>query len=307
VNGAPAVSIAIRAFRRTWLDAAIASVLDQTWRDLELIVYDDAHDLEDVVARFGDPRVRYVRAEKKLEASGRFAAAVALCRGRYIGLLDDDDRYEPAFIERLVEALEGDPRAGAAFCREMHETNGARAPGPSLGAPGRQPDVLRRVLSERWVVGPSAMLLRREALADAERLQPMPDGVSPDVFIAFHLALAGWHHVLVDEVLVTRHWHADNVSRSLVSAAYSVATWRLLRADDPQLELLRRRELARRLLVCAAYRLVDGRRREALADIRAAREADRQSHRALRLLLQLAASTPLLGPLAARIARALRA
>ena len=95
------VSVAIRAYRREWLGGAIASVLRQTWRDFDLIVYDDARDLEDVVARFDDPRVRYVRAEKKLEASGRFAAAVALCRGRYIGLLDDDDRYEPAFIGRL--------------------------------------------------------------------------------------------------------------------------------------------------------------------------------------------------------------
>ncbi|HUP62347.1 MAG TPA: glycosyltransferase family 2 protein [Thermoanaerobaculia bacterium] len=305
MNAAPAVSIAIRAFRRTWLDAAIASVLGQTWRDLELIVYDDAGDLEDVVARFDDPRVRYVRAEQKLEASGRFAAAVALCRGRTIGLLDDDDRYEPAFIERLAEALDSDPRAGAAFCRDRDVSMGRRRPRRrSLGPPGRQQDVLRRMFTERWVVAPSSMLLRREALEDIE---PMPDGVSPDVFLAFHLAHAGWHHVLVDDVLVVRRWHDANLSRTIVVANYMVATLERLQTADSELETLRRRELVRRILVRAAFRLVEGDRRNALADVRAARETDPSAHHALRSLVQLAAALPLLGPLAARIARALRA
>lgn len=41
----PTVSIAIRAYRRRWLGEAIASVLGQTYRDLELVVYDDAGEI----------------------------------------------------------------------------------------------------------------------------------------------------------------------------------------------------------------------------------------------------------------------
>ncbi len=106
----PAVSIAIRAFRRRWLAEAIASVLGQTHRDLELVIYDDAGDLEALATATGDPRVRYHRAEERRTASGRFTAAVALCRGEYIGILDDDDAYAPDFVAALVQALDADPQ-----------------------------------------------------------------------------------------------------------------------------------------------------------------------------------------------------
>lgn len=235
------VSIAIRAFRRRWLGDAITSVLQQTHRDLELIVYDDAGDLEDVATGFRDERVRYVRAEKKFEASGRFAAAVALCRGTYIGLLDDDDRYEPPFVERMVHALEAHPRAGAAICRELHDRNGTVIAAP----PPPVTNVMRRILAERWSVSPSATLFRRAALEQFA----LPDGVSPDVFTNFSIAQAGWQHVLVDEVLVTRRVHAEQISRSVTCAKYAVETFARLRVSDPELERLRGHELLRRRII----------------------------------------------------------
>ena len=89
----------------------MASVLGQTHRDLELVVYDDAGDLDDLVGASGDSRVRYCRATERLGASGRFKAALALCRGEYVGVLDDDDRYAPDFVSTLVQALDQIGRA----------------------------------------------------------------------------------------------------------------------------------------------------------------------------------------------------
>lgn len=245
MNGVPAVSVAIRAYRRDWLGGAIASVLAQTWRDFELVIYDDAGDLEDLAAGFSDPRIRYVRAAAKLEASGRFAAAIALCRGRYIGVLDDDDRYEPRFLERLVAVLESDDRAGAAVCRVMRDAGGARllesAPGPA----GRLTDVIRNVLLCRGGMTPSTMLLRRAALDAAEAFQAMPDGVAPDAFINVVLALTGWDHVLIDDVLTIRGDHASRINGSATGYRYTVATLEQLRIPDPDLDRLRLRELRR--------------------------------------------------------------
>jgi glycosyltransferase involved in cell wall biosynthesis len=49
VSAAPVVSVAIRAYRRDTLPAAIESVLAQAHRELELVVYDDARTLDDIV------------------------------------------------------------------------------------------------------------------------------------------------------------------------------------------------------------------------------------------------------------------
>jgi glycosyltransferase involved in cell wall biosynthesis len=257
VNGMPIVSVAIRAYRRDWLPGAIASVLAQTWRDLELVIYDDAGDLEDIVAGFTDPRLRYVRAAKKLEASGRFAAAIALCRGRYIGVLDDDDRYEPRFLERLVAVLESDERIGAAVCHVMRDVSpGTRSLEPAPGPPGRLTDVVRNILLCRFAMTPSMMLLRRAALDDAEAFQAMPDGVAPDAFVNVGLALTGWHHVLVDDALAIRGDHAGRINGSPAGYDYTVATLEQLRIADPDLDRLRRRELARWRIRRAAHRVM---------------------------------------------------
>ncbi|HSY48855.1 MAG TPA: glycosyltransferase family 2 protein [Thermoanaerobaculia bacterium] len=302
----PVVSIAIRAYRRAWLGGAIASVLGQTWRDLELVIYDDAGDLEDIAASFHDDRLRYVRAEEKTGTSGRFAAAVALCRGRYIGVLDDDDRYEPELVERLVSVLETNARAGAAVCRAVRDVEGVRTVEPAPGPPGRQTDLARKILIERWVVVPSMMLLRRAALDAAEALQPMPDGVAPDVFVNIRLALTGWDHVLIDDVLTVRGWHDEQLSRASSYHDTAVATFERLRIADPVLDRLRRMELARLLIVRASQYLLSNRRAEALADLRAARETDPAVKWFARRLLVLAARMPVLGVMAARAGREVR-
>ena len=304
VNRPPAVSVAIRAHRRRWLGEAIASVLAQSWRDLELVVYDDAGDLHDVAARTGDSRLRYIRAKGKLEASGRFNAAVTLCRGTYIGVLDDDDRYDPLFVERLVGALEEAPRAGAAFCQVLYDAGGVRFERPIPGPAGPQHDVARRVLSERFAV-PSAMLMRRTALDAAEAFQPMPDGVAPDVFVNYRMAMTGWEHVLVDELLVVRREHADQVTNSSNGADYAIATLQRLKVDDREHDSVRRRSLAVRLIVRAAQHVLAGRRQEARADLRAASAAAPSADRLRHHLTGLAARSSL-GPYAARLARAVR-
>lgn len=306
MNEVPVVSVAIRAYRRAWLGGAIASVLGQTWGDLELVVYDDAGDLGDVAASFRDHRLHYVRAEKKMSASGRFAAAVALCRGRYIGVLDDDDRYEPEFVERLVSVLEKDADAGAAVCRVVRDGRGIRSVEPAAGPPGRQTDLVRKILVERWVVTPSMMLLRRAALDAAEALQPMPEGVAPDVFVNARLALAGWHHVLVDDVLTVRGWHDDQLSRAPHFIDTAVATFERLQIADPVLDRLRRGELARFLILRAARNLLHINLSAALSDLRAARGADSEVNRLSWLLLGIAVRVPLFGPMVRRLGWAVR-
>lgn len=296
------VSIAIRAFRRRWLHEAMASVLAQTYPHLELVIYDDAGDLEDVAASFADARVRYVRAATHLGASGRFAAAVAYCRGECIGLLDDDDRYEPTFVERLLQVLVDDSGAGIAFCRTTFDVDGALRT-PLDGRPaGVVHDAARRMLAERWTVSTSHMLMRRTALEGSWRDQAMPDGVSPDMFVNVRVAIAGWRHVLVDAPLVVCRWHAAQLSRTNEALDLPIATLRALRIDDPALSEARNRTLARACLVRGVSRVAAGLRSAALEDCRAAADAAPWAWRLPRHVLAGLASSGLVGSVVTRAA-----
>jgi len=296
VTAAPSVSIAIRAYRRTWLGEAISSVLAQTYEDLELVVYDDAGDLQDAVDAFSDERVRYHRGAERLGDAGRYLAALRLCRGRYFGLLDDDDRYEPTFVQRLLAALEREPRAAAAVSRVAWDDGRRLVPPSDARLPGIQVDAVSALFRLRWLVTPSMALVRRAAFDEGERTVPMPDGVAPDVFMTARAAAAGWQFVLVDEPLVVRRSHEGQVSRRKLNAHNCmVSTWRELKFEDPQIETLRREQLAEALKRRGAWYLLQGDARTARSDLEAARAADPGSWSWKRRPLAVAAAIPLLG------------
>ncbi|MFZ0427815.1 MAG: glycosyltransferase family 2 protein [Acidobacteriota bacterium] len=104
----PLVSVMMPAYNAgRYLGGAIQSVLGQTYRELELIVVDDGSTDEtpEIVSRFQDARVVYVRQENQGEAGAR-NTALEHVRGEYLAFLDADDEHLPDHISRTVEYLE---------------------------------------------------------------------------------------------------------------------------------------------------------------------------------------------------------
>jgi len=106
------VSVILPVYNRaTSLEYAMRSVLDQSYRDLELIVVDDAStvDLKPVVERVNDPRVRYIRREVNGGASAARNAGLAAATGRYIAFQDSDDLWLPGKLQMQLDLLESLP------------------------------------------------------------------------------------------------------------------------------------------------------------------------------------------------------
>lgn len=121
----PLVSVAVATYNRSRLltERCIPSVLNQTYRNLELIVVGDGctDDTEKAVNRIKDPRLRFVnlsgRSEYPKNSGLRWMVAgtrptneaLSMARGDFIAHLDDDDEYVPDRLEKLVGfALEHD-------------------------------------------------------------------------------------------------------------------------------------------------------------------------------------------------------
>jgi glycosyltransferase involved in cell wall biosynthesis len=88
-----------------FLGEAVASVLGQTLRDLELIVVDDASD--EPVAGFDDPRVTMLRNETRLGLAASLNHALDRASGKYVARLDSDDVALPERLARQVERVHG--------------------------------------------------------------------------------------------------------------------------------------------------------------------------------------------------------
>ena len=102
----PTVSVIMPVYNgENYLRFAIESVLNQTFRDYELIVVDDGSiDGTPAIAREYGQRLRYIRQENT-GASGAFNHGLRLARGRYISWLSHDDVFRPAKLEKQIDAV----------------------------------------------------------------------------------------------------------------------------------------------------------------------------------------------------------
>lgn len=110
----PLVSVIIPTYNSArWLEASIRSALDQTYDALEVLVFDDASTDETpaLMARFDDPRLVYVRADRNVRFAANVNKGLRASRGRYGIVLGSDDILGMTFIERAVALLEACPAA----------------------------------------------------------------------------------------------------------------------------------------------------------------------------------------------------
>lgn len=108
----PRVSVIIPTYnRRQLLKRAVASVIDQTYANFEIIIIDDcsADGTREEVSSIADNRIRYFRNDSCRGANYSRNVGIRASRGEIICLLDDDDEWLPTKLERQLEALDNAP------------------------------------------------------------------------------------------------------------------------------------------------------------------------------------------------------
>lgn len=106
----PLISVAIANHNYgRFLIQAIDSVLCQTYKNFEILVYDDAStddSVELVKKKYGD-RVVLVEGSPNCGAGASRNHLIALSKGKYIMFLDSDDLLFPDALQNLVDATDG--------------------------------------------------------------------------------------------------------------------------------------------------------------------------------------------------------
>lgn len=104
----PFFSIIIPTYNRAHrLPKAIASILDQTFEDYELIIIDDASTdkTEELIKTYNDPRIHYIKNETNQERCNSRNTGIKAAKGEYICFLDSDDYHLPHHLETLAKAI----------------------------------------------------------------------------------------------------------------------------------------------------------------------------------------------------------
>ena len=109
----PLVSVVLPTYKRgEKLRKAIESVLNQTCKDLEIIIMDDTPDdsIASIVFKIKDSRIKYIKNKERLGFVKSLNKSISLSRGKYIARIDADDLWlDLKKLEKQIEFLEENP------------------------------------------------------------------------------------------------------------------------------------------------------------------------------------------------------
>lgn len=136
------ISVIIPSYNRAeTIRRSMDSVLNQSYRDIEVIVVDDCSTdgTLDVISGYTDNRLRCVRHKQNCGACAARNTGIEYARGEYIAFQDSDDEWFPDKLEKQIRALETSD-SDIVFCRYVKYENGNECEGPlhfSEGVLGR--------------------------------------------------------------------------------------------------------------------------------------------------------------------------
>lgn len=237
-NGAPTFmkadpffSVLVATYNQAhYLTETLDSVRHQTFTDWELVVVDDGSTdaTSDVLAQWVDGLDEATRARVKVleqpnsGQSAAFEAGFELCKGRYIALLDSDDRWLPERLEVVARVAEKHPEAGMlahpmwVIDAEGRRTGDVRPRRSDLSS-GDLRDQIRNKGQHLVTSSTSGIVIRSDVFA---KLVPMPTKKfrsAADAYLTFGASLLAPVHAIRSNLAEYRI-HADgNYIRRILS------------------------------------------------------------------------------------------
>lgn len=205
------VSVVIPTYNSAkFLDEALQSVFDQTFKDYEIIVVDDGStdQTKQVIDRYGN-KIRYLYQENGGPAKAR-NLGIRHSSGKYIAFLDADDVWLPLKLERQVCMFHQRPELAMVFTENLL-FNESGVFQTSMGKRKRlmKGDVARNIFLHSEILT-SSVIVRVEVFNKIglfeEELQLAEDD---NMWIR---TAANFKIELIDEPLVKRRVHSQNIT-----------------------------------------------------------------------------------------------
>lgn len=166
------VSVIIPTYRRCdTLVRAVESVINQTYKNIEIIVVNDNTPgdefslmLYDEIKKITDDRFVFLEQEKHINGAAARNCGIKKAKGEYIAFLDDDDYWMPEKLEHQIKAFENLGKEwGVVSSLNLRCKNGDVV---LAVPPYKSGYVLQEIMQRTVELSTIAVLIRREALDD---------------------------------------------------------------------------------------------------------------------------------------------
>lgn len=198
------------------LRRAILSVINQTYKDIEIVVVDDngansvwQRQSSEVVSSFKDKTIKYVIHDKNMGGAYARNSGWKMSSGEYITFLDDDDEISKYKIERQVLCLEALDNMYGACYTGYHKI----LPKNKIvkGRECAEGDVRLKTLMRTLYVGSGSNLLLRKNVVDEVGGYDVTFKRNQDLEFMARVA-EKYKFAYVSDDLLTIHYERKNVS-----------------------------------------------------------------------------------------------
>ncbi len=143
---------------------SIQSVLDQTYREFEIVVVDDGStdSTPQVAAEFKD-HIRYIH-QANLGLAGARNTGIRAAKGELLAFLDADDEWRPNYLETMVSILREHPNVSVLYCAaHCMDVTGNDLP-QVMGSPIQATKGIYHAMLKSNHIIPSTVMTKREVL-----------------------------------------------------------------------------------------------------------------------------------------------
>ena len=215
IEKSPIVSVIIPTYNGSKsISATIESVLNQTFKDFEIIVVDDGStDDTTVVLKQYKNRIHYFRKSNGGPASAR-NLGLRNARGKYIAFLDHDDIWLPSKLTIQTECMENHSDVGLVYSDIYEEVEGKRSLSYYDNRIPRSGYVFKALFRENFIANVSA-LIRRECFTRLGLLNESRNMITTD---DYHMWLRlSLHYPIryINQPLAIFRIHGHNLSSNV--------------------------------------------------------------------------------------------
>lgn len=224
----PKVSIIIPTYNcESFIDKTIQSVIDQTYKDWELIIVDDFSNdnTRKILSEWQkkDERIHLILLDRN---SGGPAhpknVAIKEAVGKYIAYLDHDDEWFPEKLEKQINILENDPKIGFISCEALiideKEKIIRRFKIAKIPDRGVFPDIL----STNFMFSNSSLVIPKKVIDKLGGRDENPKiGVAEDREYELRVADAGYKFYVIHEPLFKYRLHENNALKGKTTYGFN--------------------------------------------------------------------------------------
>lgn len=205
-----------------YVGEAIRSVLNQSYRNFELIVVDDCSPdgSRAVVDSFSDPRIQVVRHETNQGVAHARNSGIAAAKGEFIALLDSDDVMTPGRLDKQLQFMQKNKdvalSAGWGRILSQNSKHNGRLDGGHI-----ESKAIQASLVFGNIFPASTLMVRREALPSEGFRQQYAEDYDFLVRVS-----QKWHLALVTEVFAEYRVHPNSAMHTISIDQKKVDVWR---------------------------------------------------------------------------------